>query len=153
MSGDLLRALFLRNDGFAPGALAKERINFGAGKLASRNLLLKERVELSITAALGFWESEVAPGEAQEAGSSPEEAGLGSPVPCGWVELAWGEDVGDDAANVVEVTCQHHGLLSESGGRDFGDERIADGSDGAVVDKCEEEKHASDSPLRSDVLG
>lgn len=46
------------------------------------------------------------------------------------------QDVGDDGEDVVGGTGDDHRLHPQSGRGDLGDQRVADGPDGAVVDKC-----------------
>lgn len=121
-------ALLVDRVGAASGSLGVggEHVDLGRGELASRYLLLEEDVEGTVGSVLGLGEAEEGPDDAEEAGTSPEESRLRSPVPLGGVEHAGREDVGDDTANVVGVTGEHDGLGTETSRGDLGNETVAD---------------------------
>ena len=112
-----------------------ERIDHGGLKLPGRDTALKHDVQLSISPALGLGKAEKGPDETAGAETGPEEAGLASPVPGGGVEHVGEDDAVDDAEDVVEVAGEDDGLDAETGGREFGHERVADGADGGVVEE------------------
>jgi hypothetical protein len=127
-------------------------LNLSSLELASRNSTLKENVELAIGSALGLRKTEISPDSTEEAGSSPEETGLGTPVPSRRVQHARSNDIGHDSDNVVCVSGEDDGLGSETGGGQLGDEGVADRSDGRIVGEGVDEKERSDGPLSSDVV-
>lgn len=94
-------------------------------ELASRHVRIEQHIHLRIRAALRLRHAEIGPNGTQGAGSSPEESSLGAPVPCVRVEHVGGEDVGNDASDVVEVAGEDDGLVAQASGRDLGDEGVA----------------------------
>ena len=65
-----------------------EDIDVGGGEFARADLLLEEQVEFGEGAAAGFGQAEVRVDDAEEAGSTPEEAGVVAPVFAG-VSIKW----------------------------------------------------------------
>lgn len=134
------------------GQRAGEGVDFGVGELASTHFLLEQDVQLAVGPALGLWKAEEGPDDAEEAHASPEETGFGTPVPGGRVQHPGGDDVADEAADVVQVAGEHDGLLAETGRGQLGDEGVADGADGGIVDEGVDEKHGADGPLSGRVV-
>ena len=94
---------------------------------------LEQGVQLSVGSSLGFRKAEISPCEAQETESSPEEACLAFPVPGGRIQHVWSNDSIDYTHDIVEIASKHDGFGLEASGGDFGDETVADGSNGQVV--------------------
>ena len=128
-----------------------ELLHHRAGEMPRRNTLLEQNIQLSVRPALGLREAEERPQEAEETCSSVEETALCAPVPRTGVQHAGREHVADDRSHVVEVAGEDDGLLAEAGGWDLGDDGVADGADGAVVDRGEEQQHGADAPLGANV--
>ena len=122
-------------------------------ELPSGDAALEEDVELAVRAAFRFRQTEKYPNDEEEAGAGPEEARLGAPVPRCRSELVVGDDVRHNAADVVHVASDDDGFGAESGRRDLGDERVADGADGEVVSEREDEQHGADGPTSARGLG
>lgn len=132
----------------ARGHMAEQkRIDLRASKLSSRDLLLKQDIQFTIRPTLWFRKTKVCPDKAEETGSSPEESGFGAPIPSTWVEHTWCKDVGDDGANIIEVSSENDCFLAEAGGGEFSDEGVANWTDGRIVDEGEDEEHGTDGPL------
>ena len=122
-------------------------------ELASRDAALEEDVELAVRATFGFRQAEVHPHNEEEAGAGPEEARLGAPVPRRRRELVVGDDVGHDAADVVDVSREDDRLGAQPRRRELRHERVADRADRQVVREGEDEQHAADRPLGARRLG
>ncbi|KAI6767711.1 hypothetical protein HG530_005720 [Fusarium avenaceum] len=132
--------------------LSIDTLNLSRAELASTDTTLKEHIKLTISSALGLRKTEISPDGAKEAGSGPEEASLGTPVPSRGVQHAGGEDVGHYSDNVVCVSGQDDGLGSETGRAQLGDETVVDGADGRIVGEGVDQKKRANDPLRSHVL-
>lgn len=61
--------------------LFSKLVNARGREIPCANPLLKEHIDLAVSPALGFRKAEVRPTE-EGAGTSPEEARLGLPIPC-----------------------------------------------------------------------
>ena len=123
-----------------------ELVDLGRLELSGGHSVLEEDVELSVRSSLGLGESEVGPDETEHTGTEPEVSRLGTPVPGGRVEHVRVEDADDDTTQVVEVSGEDDRLGSQSGGTDLTDERVADRTDGDVVDESEDDEESADSP-------
>ena len=91
--------------------------------------------KLTISETLRLRETEVSPNKTNEAGTSPEETSLSSPVESGRVHEEGLNNTNDNAHNVVDIAGQDHGFNSETSGWNFGDQRVANRSDRYVVGK------------------
>ena len=131
--------------------IAPERIRHRRRELPRTDALLEQDIQLGVGLALGLGQTEVRPDKTEGAHAGPEEAGLGAPVPGGGVDHARGDDVVEDADDVVQVAGQDDGLAAEAGGGDFGHEAVADGADGDVVGESVDDEHGSDDPGRGGV--
>ena len=131
--------------------ITTEDIHIRSLELARIDPPLEQDVQLSVRASLGLRETEEDPDHHQEAHAGPEESALGAPAPTGrrGGQLVGREDVDHDPADVVQVASENNGLGAQTGRGDLGDERVADGTDGEIVDECEEQQHGSDSPSGS----
>ena len=69
------------------------------------------------------------------------------PVPSRGIQHPRSQDVADNTTNVVPVTGQDHGLLSQTGRWNLGDEGVTDRSDGRIIDECEDQQHRANGPL------
>ena len=67
-------------------------------------------------------------------------------------DLKMGGWVCGQTYQVVDVTGQHDGLDLESGGGNFGNDRIADGADGEVVEEGVYQQQGAESPCGAFVL-
>lgn len=112
-----------------------EDVDLGGGKLAGRDALLKEHVELGKGASAGLGDAEVGVDDAAEAKASPEEGGEVVPVPFAFVEHVRRQDSSDDANNVVQVAAQDDRLDLETARRQLAHERVADSADGELVEE------------------
>jgi len=72
-------------------------------------------------------------------------------IPCSGVEHVWDQDAKHDTANIVEVSGEDDSLLSESGRWHLGDERVADWTDGEIVNTREDKDHRTACPGNSNV--
>jgi hypothetical protein len=102
-------------------------------KLSRSNLIRKQDIEFTISAALWFRETEVCPDETEGVEAEPEEGGFGAPAPGRGVKHEGGPDIVDYTANVVDVAGEDNCLGAETGGGEFGDEGVADGADCEIV--------------------
>lgn len=104
------------------------------------------RIEHTISKTLWFRETEVGPDDTNGVGTSPEEAGLSAPVEGSWVHELWLDNTNDDTEDVVHVSGQDDSLDSETGRWHLSDQRVADGSDGNIVDEGEDKNESTRSP-------
>jgi len=135
--------------------ITTEDIKPRVAELARGDSPLEQDVHLGVGASLWLRQTEEDPDDAESAAAGPEEGALGGPAPSVGFgrQLVGGEDVDHDAADVVEVSGEHDGLGLEAGGGHLCDEGVADGTNGEVVDECEEKKHGADCPARGLVGG
>lgn len=158
------------------GALAGELVDVDLVELAGRDLVLEEDVEFGIGAVLAFGQHEVHEDGEQSGEPCVEEARHTSPIPVGGRKHARDHDVVEDTAlcetaelvdergfflhrdgtgpayQVIDVASQHHRLDLESGRGDFGDDRIADGADGEVVEERVHQQQGPECPRGAFVL-
>lgn len=125
---------------------SRELVDNGGLELPSWNSLLEENVKLSVRSTLGLGKSEVSPDETAETSSGPKVTRLGTPVPSGRVEHVRVQDADNDTTDVVQVSGQDDGLGSESSGTNLSDERVADWTNGDIVDEGEDDQKSTDSP-------
>lgn len=123
-----------------------ELVHTGGGKLPRADLVLKQNVQLSESAALGLRQAEVGPDHDEEAEGGPEEASLGSPVPRVEADHARHQRVVHQASHVVEVSGQDNGLSLESSGRDLSHDGVADRANRHIVDEGVEDEETADCP-------
>ena len=102
-------------------------------ELAGGDAVGEEDIQFTVGAALGFWETEEGPDDAEGVEAEPEEAGLGTPVPSAGIEHVGCDDAVDNTEHVVDVSGEHDGLGAETGGGEFGDEGVADRSDSQII--------------------
>jgi len=126
-----------------------EFLDLGGLELPCWDLGLEKDVQLSVRTSLGLGQSEESPDQTDGSGGSPEVTGLGSKVPCGRVQHVWVKNTDDDTTNVVQVSGKDDSLGPQSSGSDLGDERVADGTNGDVVDEGEENEETTDTVLSS----
>ena len=67
--------------------------------------------------------------------AGPEQARLGTPVPCARIQHQWCVDVVNYTADVVQHTCKYDGLLPQARGGRFSNNGVTHWSDGEVVDE------------------
>lgn len=115
-------------------------------ELPGGDSVLEEDIKFTVRSSLGFGESEVGPDETTETSSSPEVTGFRTPVPSGRVEHVRVENTDDDTTQVVQVSSKDDSLGSESSRSNLSDERVTDGTDGKVVDECEDDQESTDGP-------
>lgn len=94
--------------------IATEEVNISTSKLARRDFILEQDVQLAIGTAFGLRKTEEDPDDADETGAGPEEAAVGAPVPGCGRELVVCDYVYDDAADVVEVAGEDDGFGFEA---------------------------------------
>lgn len=125
-----------------------ELVDLGGLEAPSGNLVFEEQVEFTVRAALGLRQTEVAVKGGETSRNTPEDTGLGTPVPGGGRKHAGDDDTADDVHNLVGNTGKHDGLLSETGRGDLADEGVADGSEGGVVSEVEDDEERTDGEDR-----
>jgi hypothetical protein len=118
-------------------------VDFGFGKFSRTNLLLKQQIELGESTTSGLGYTEVRVDDAKRTHSSPEETGKVAPVPSAGVEHVWRQDAADNANNVVQVASENNSLDLQAAGGDFGDKRVADGTDRQLVAQCPDQHHGT----------
>ena len=96
---------------------------------------------------LGLGQSEESPDQTDSSGSGPKVTRLGTKVPFGRVQHVWVEDTDNNTTDVVQVSGEDDSLGPQSSGSDLGDERVADGTDGDVVDEGEENEKTTNTVL------
>ena len=133
-------------------SLPAKRINPRLRKPPRPNPILKQHIQLRITPAPRLRKSEPHPDQAHKIRTGPEERRERTPVPRCGRKLVVGEDIDGDASDVGAHACHDDGFGLEEGGGEFGDEGVADGADGGVVDEGEEEDDAADGPLKGGVV-
>lgn len=133
--------------------IASKRIRDRSRKLPRADPLLEQNIQLAIGLALGLRQAEIRPHETEGAETRPEKPCLSAPVPRGRVDHARGDDVIEDADDIVEIAGQHDSFAAEAGGGDLGDETVADGADGEVVGEGVDDEHGADDPGGSGVGG
>lgn len=104
---------------------------------------LKQEIQLRKTASLRFRHPEIRIDDTAEADRRPEEARVVAPVPGPRVQHVRRQDGADDADDVVEIAAQDHGLDLQAAGRQFGDEGVADCSDGKLVEHGPDEHYGA----------
>lgn len=119
-----------------------ERSNLKLGELASRNLLLKQNIELSGGAAPGLRQAEERPHKADQTERCPDKTSLALEVPGGGVENRRIQEVGADTSDVVAVASEDCTLDPKAGRRNLRDETISDGADGKIVGKHEDKEES-----------
>lgn len=90
--------------------------SIGSAELAGADLVGEEHVQFTISTSLWFWETEEGPDDTEGVEAEPEETGLGAPVPGGGVEHVGDDDTVDDTEHVVDVSGEHDGFGTETGG-------------------------------------
>lgn len=118
----------------------------GGLELSGWNTLLEQQVQLGEGSALGLWQLEPTPDGGEQSEATPEQTGLGLPVPGGRVQHVRHDDGDDDTGDVVEVSGQDNGLGSQLGRWNLGDQTVTDWADRQVVDEGENQKQGTDGP-------
>lgn len=137
----------------ALGITGMEAVNDRAAKLPSRDTLLEEDIELSVSPALWLGKTEERPDKAAKARSGVEKTTLCAPIPSTGVEHTWSNNIADDRTDVVEVPGQDDSLLAKTSGWNLCDDGVTDRSDRTVVCGCKKQEHGADTPLRANVAG
>ena len=123
-----------------------ELVNNGSLEFSCGNPVLEKDIELAVRSSLRLGETEVGPDNTEKTGSAPEVTRLGSPVPGSRVEHVRVEDTDNDTTNVVQVSGEDNSLGSQSGRAHLGNEGVANGTNGNVVDESEDNEKGSNSP-------
>lgn len=63
---------------------------------------------------------------------------------CGLTEHLGVQDIDDDTAEVVQVAGEDDGLGAQTGASDLGDEAVANGTDGKIVETGEQDEEGTD---------
>jgi len=132
--------------GSKPDGLAVELRDVGLVELPGADFVGEEDIQLTVSTALGFGEAEEGPDDAEEVETEPEEAGLGTPAPCGRIQHVGGPDVVDDTDHVVCISGEHDGLGAEASRGQFSDEGVADGADSEIISERVYKQHRSNDP-------
>ncbi|KAJ8108978.1 hypothetical protein OPT61_g7795 [Boeremia exigua] len=118
-----------------------KHIDLRARKLARRDVLLEQQIELREAAALGLRQPEERVDDAEEARARPEETGVVAPVPFAGVEHVRREHRRQDADDVVQVAAQHDRLDRQPARRQLGHERVAHRADRELVEQGPHQHH------------
>lgn len=130
--------------------ITTEDIELRISEFACRHTTLEKHIHLTIRPPLRLRQSKENPHNTKRTAARPKERTLGRPSPTIWFrgKLISGEDVDDDAADVVEIAGEDDGFSLEACGGHFRDERVAHWTNGEVVHESEDQKHTPDSPAR-----
>lgn len=112
-----------------------EDIDVRTGELSCADLTLEQKVQLGERSASGLRNTEVSVDDAEEADSSPEEAGIVAPVPSSRVQHVRRKDTADDTHDIVQIAAEHNGLDLQAAGGELSNERVSYRSYCQLVDQ------------------
>src|ERR1700760_935389 len=96
--------------------MGHERIYHSNLKLPGGHALFEKNGKFSVSPTLWFWKTKISPDKTKEARPSPEKSCLRTPIPSGWIQHSWGDDIANNAGDIEQIPCQHNSLGAESSG-------------------------------------
>jgi hypothetical protein len=117
------------------GIFLVERVNVRGLKFAGWNLLREQDIEFVEGPILGLRESEERPDENDQCTATPNEAGIAAQVPRSRVNEVRFQRAANDASDVIGVTSETDGLLTETGRTHLGGQSPAELSGGELEDE------------------
>lgn len=108
-------------------------INDSLLELSCGHLTVEQNVQLAVTPALKFWQSEVCTDEAHRCSAAPDVSTLACQVPAGRVQHLTGEVDHGDFGNVVCTSAHTSRERPQSDGARFGNDGVGDWAQRASI--------------------
>ena len=110
-------------------------VDFRGGKPSGANTPLEQEAQFGKEAVSGLRHTEICVDDAEEAATTPEEAGVVAPVPSRGVEHVWRENAAHYADYAVQVAAKHDDLYLQLARREFCHQGVAHRADRQLVEE------------------